>query len=166
MRLQAWSKFLVPKGWIAIDGVSLTVVEVCAAVVGVHCTGMSDVACPTLYGIYRMLHVVCCAVRSRAEWRQVTATTFSVCLIPETLARTTLGFKRDGLPSHTCAGTGACPRIVHHDWVYTPHITCGTGSHWYRNLARVEGRGQRQPGIRRPHETDRADDGAAASGDD
>ncbi|MBF0289824.1 MAG: riboflavin synthase subunit alpha [SAR324 cluster bacterium] len=48
-----WSKYLVPKGWIAIDGVSLTVVEVAADY-------------------------------------------FSVCLIPETLSRTTLGFKEVG----------------------------------------------------------------------
>ncbi len=48
-----WHKYLVPKGWIAIDGVSLTVVEVAADY-------------------------------------------FSVCLIPETLSRTTLGFKQVG----------------------------------------------------------------------
>ena len=46
-----WHKYLIPKGWIAIDGISLTVV----AVENDH---------------------------------------FSVCLIPETLARTTLGFKQ------------------------------------------------------------------------
>ena len=45
-----WHKYMIPKGWIAVDGVSLTV----AAVAKDY---------------------------------------FSVCLIPETLARTTLGFK-------------------------------------------------------------------------
>ena len=45
-----WHKYMIPKGWIAVDGISLTVVSVAAD----H---------------------------------------FSVCLIPETLARTTLGFK-------------------------------------------------------------------------
>ena len=45
-----WHKYMIPKGWIAVDGISLTVV----AVARDH---------------------------------------FSVCLIPETLARTTLGFK-------------------------------------------------------------------------
>ena len=48
-----WSRFLVPKGWIAIDGASLTVV-------------------------------------------QVEPTQFSVSLIPETLARTTLGKRKVG----------------------------------------------------------------------
>ncbi|MBF0351217.1 MAG: riboflavin synthase subunit alpha [SAR324 cluster bacterium] len=48
-----WQKFLIPKGWISIDGISLTVV-------------------------------------------QVEADRFSVCLIPETLERTTLGFKKEG----------------------------------------------------------------------
>lgn len=48
-----WNKFMVPKGWIAIDGISLTVVA-------------------------------------------VEADRFSVCLIPETLGRTTLGFKQKG----------------------------------------------------------------------
>lgn len=47
-----WGKYLVPKGWVAIDGVSLTVVA-------------------------------------------VEPNRFSVCLIPETLSRTTLGFKRE-----------------------------------------------------------------------
>ena len=67
--LQAWSKFLVPKGWIAIDGVSLTVVEVCAAaVVGVHCAGMSDVACPVHVVCGRcMLHIVVASVTLNAE---------------------------------------------------------------------------------------------------
>lgn len=46
-----WHKYMIPKGWIAIDGISLTVVAV---------------------------------EKER----------FSVCLIPETLARTTLGFKK------------------------------------------------------------------------
>eukprot|EP01137_Pigoraptor_chileana_P010150 Opistho-2@59335 len=50
---EEWSKFLVPKGWIAVDGISLTVVR-------------------------------------------VGADFFSVCLIPETLARTTLGIKGVG----------------------------------------------------------------------
>ena len=45
-----WHKYMIPKGWIAVDGISLTVVTVAQD----H---------------------------------------FSVCLIPETLARTTLGFK-------------------------------------------------------------------------
>lgn len=55
--MQRYRPFLVEKGWIAIDGVSLTVVRV-------------------------------------AE------DTFSVCLIPETLARTTLGFKNEGGQVH------------------------------------------------------------------
>ena len=46
-----WHKYMIPKGWIAVDGISLTVVAV---------------------------------EKER----------FSVCLIPETLARTTLGFKQ------------------------------------------------------------------------
>ncbi len=46
-------KFIVPKGWIAVDGISLTIVT-------------------------------------------VTKDSFSVCLIPETLKRTTLGFKKPG----------------------------------------------------------------------
>ncbi len=45
-----WHKYMVPKGWITIDGISLTVVD-------------------------------------------VEKDHFSVCLIPETLSRTTLGFK-------------------------------------------------------------------------
>ncbi|MBF0278376.1 MAG: riboflavin synthase subunit alpha [SAR324 cluster bacterium] len=48
-----WNKYMIPKGWIAVDGISLTVVAV---------------------------------EKNR----------FSVCLIPETLARTTLGFKDSG----------------------------------------------------------------------
>ncbi len=50
-----WNRYLVPKGWIAIDGVSLTVVS-------------------------------------------VEPDRFSVSLIPETLARTTLGFKQERSP--------------------------------------------------------------------
>jgi riboflavin synthase alpha subunit len=54
---QTYRPLLVPKGWIAVDGVSLTVVA-------------------------------------------VEAERFSVCLIPETLARTTLGSKDKGDPVH------------------------------------------------------------------
>eukprot|EP00127_Corallochytrium_limacisporum_P004754 Clim_evm108s172 gene=Clim_evmTU108s172 len=50
---EEYMAFLAPKGWIAVDGISLTVVK-------------------------------------------VTEEHFSVCLIPETLARTTLGFKGVG----------------------------------------------------------------------
>lgn len=50
-----WHKYMIPKGWIAVDGISLTVVA-------------------------------------------VGADYFSVCLIPETLARTTLGFKQTEHP--------------------------------------------------------------------
>ena len=52
-----WTRYLVPKGWIAINGASLTVVDV-----------QDD--------------------------------RFSVCLIPETLARTTLGTVHLGSPLH------------------------------------------------------------------
>lgn len=48
-----WLKFLIPKGWIAIDGISLTVVT-------------------------------------------VETSSFSVCLIPETIQQTTLGQKQSG----------------------------------------------------------------------
>lgn len=48
-----WDQFIIPKGWIAVDGISLTVVD-------------------------------------------VQKNKFSVSLIPETLARTTLGFKKEG----------------------------------------------------------------------
>ncbi|KJE98156.1 riboflavin synthase subunit alpha [Capsaspora owczarzaki ATCC 30864] len=50
---EEWSKFVVPKGWIAVDGISLTIVHVAPGLL-------------------------------------------SVSLIPETLARTTLGFKNEG----------------------------------------------------------------------
>ncbi|MGK5093668.1 riboflavin synthase subunit alpha [Deltaproteobacteria bacterium TL4] len=50
---EEWNKYLVPKGWIAVDGISLTVVA-------------------------------------------VTPTSFSVCLIPETLQQTVLGIKTEG----------------------------------------------------------------------
>eukprot|EP01134_Creolimax_fragrantissima_P001693 CFRG1693T1 len=50
---EPWTKYIVPKGYITVDGTSLTVVD-------------------------------------------VRKTEFSVCLIPETLGRTTLGFRKEG----------------------------------------------------------------------
>ena len=63
-------RYLVPKGSITVDGISLTVVSV--------------------------VEPVETEVEPRAKEVEPAETTFTVSLIPETLARTTLGFKQPG----------------------------------------------------------------------
>ncbi len=72
------SRYLVPKGSIAVDGISLTVVDVA-----------DDVSTSSTTGMERS---------TTGLERSTTGGSFTVSLIPETLARTTLGSKLVGEP--------------------------------------------------------------------
>jgi len=72
------SRYLVPKGSIAVDGISLTVVDV-----------SDDVSTSSTTGLERS---------TTGLERSTTGGSFTVSLIPETLARTTLGSKLVGEP--------------------------------------------------------------------
>ena len=111
MRDATWMKYVLKKGFIAVDGCSLTVGEVCTLLrMSARCTPTPGIA----HGSQVFLRAGCvaAALSSNAQtsmpnarhdamrnlWIcvQVTDGSFSVYLIPETLRMTVLGDKQEG----------------------------------------------------------------------